>query len=71
MTIHPRYEARRLYKHYESSTDVFVDREEHIEWMNKALERCKDECAILRLKLFDERLNLCYDSLDVSYRFLK
>ena len=31
-----------MYKHYETSNDVFVDREEHIKWMNDALERCKE-----------------------------
>ena len=39
-----------MYKHYESSEDVFVDREEHIEWMNKALERCKKKSVVLHLK---------------------
>jgi tetratricopeptide (TPR) repeat protein len=39
-----------MYKHYETSDDVFVDREEHIEWMNNALERCKKEPVVLHLK---------------------
>ena len=39
-----------MYKHYESSDDVFVDREEHIEWMNEALERCGKESVVLHLK---------------------
>ncbi|UCE09209.1 MAG: ATP-binding protein [Candidatus Thorarchaeota archaeon] len=39
-----------MYKHYETSDDVFVDREEYIEWMNDALERCKDESVVLHLK---------------------
>ncbi|NHJ13050.1 MAG: tetratricopeptide repeat protein [Candidatus Thorarchaeota archaeon] len=43
-------EAKRLYKHYETSHDVFVDREEYIEWMNKALQRCKNERVLLHLK---------------------
>ena len=39
-----------MYKHYETSADVFVDREEHIEWMNNALERCKKKSVVLHLK---------------------
>ncbi|MFW9888961.1 MAG: tetratricopeptide repeat protein [Candidatus Thorarchaeota archaeon] len=39
-----------MYKHYESSEDVFVDREDHIEWMNEALKRCKSESVVLHLK---------------------
>ncbi len=39
-----------MYRHYESSEEVFVDREEHIEWMNDALERCKDKSVVLHLK---------------------
>jgi tetratricopeptide (TPR) repeat protein len=39
-----------VYRHYESSEDVFVDREENIEWMNKALEECKRESVVLHLK---------------------
>ncbi|MFX1441751.1 MAG: tetratricopeptide repeat protein, partial [Promethearchaeota archaeon] len=39
-----------VYKHYESSEDVFVDREEHIEWMNEALRRCAKESVVLHLK---------------------
>ncbi|MFW9967943.1 MAG: tetratricopeptide repeat protein [Candidatus Thorarchaeota archaeon] len=39
-----------MYKHYESSEDVFVDREEHIQWMNQALERCKHGSVVLHLK---------------------
>ncbi|MHA1964498.1 MAG: tetratricopeptide repeat protein [Candidatus Thorarchaeota archaeon] len=39
-----------MYKHYETSDDVFVDREENIEWMNEALERCKKESVVLHLK---------------------
>ncbi|MFW9889223.1 MAG: tetratricopeptide repeat protein [Candidatus Thorarchaeota archaeon] len=39
-----------MYKHYESSEDVFVDREEHIEWMSNALERCKKKSVVLHLK---------------------
>ncbi|MFW9965325.1 MAG: tetratricopeptide repeat protein [Candidatus Sifarchaeia archaeon] len=39
-----------MYKHYETSDEVFVDREEHIEWMNEALERCKKKSVVLHLK---------------------
>ena len=39
-----------MYKHYETSDEVFVDREEHIEWMNEALERCKKRSVVLHLK---------------------
>jgi hypothetical protein len=39
-----------VYKHYETSEDVFVDREEQIEWMSKALERCKKGGVVLHLK---------------------
>jgi tetratricopeptide (TPR) repeat protein len=43
-------EVRSVYRHYETSDDVFVDREEHIEWMNEALERCRKESVVLHLK---------------------
>ncbi len=39
-----------MYKHYETSDDVFVDRKEHIEWMNDALARCKERSVVLHLK---------------------
>lgn len=39
-----------MYKHYEPSDDVFVDREEFIEWMNEALVRCKKKSVVLHLK---------------------
>ncbi|MGY5872964.1 MAG: tetratricopeptide repeat protein [Candidatus Thorarchaeota archaeon] len=39
-----------MYKHYETSDDVFVDREEHIEWMNDALERCKEKSPVMHLR---------------------
>jgi tetratricopeptide (TPR) repeat protein len=39
-----------VYKHYETSDDVFVDREEYIEWMNEALQRCKKKSVVLHLK---------------------
>ena len=39
-----------MYRHYESSEDVFVDREVQIEWMNEALKRCKKKSVVLHLK---------------------
>ncbi|MFW9805720.1 MAG: tetratricopeptide repeat protein [Candidatus Thorarchaeota archaeon] len=39
-----------MYKHYESSEDVFVDREDQIQWMNQALKRCKKKSVVLHLK---------------------
>ncbi|MFW9767940.1 MAG: tetratricopeptide repeat protein [Candidatus Thorarchaeota archaeon] len=39
-----------MYKHYETSDDVFVDREEYIEWMDKALVDCKKKSVVLHLK---------------------
>ncbi|MHA2210294.1 MAG: hypothetical protein ACXABV_14115, partial [Candidatus Thorarchaeota archaeon] len=39
-----------MYEHYEPSEDVFVDREEFIEWMNEALIRCKKKTVVLHLK---------------------
>ncbi|MFW9805722.1 MAG: ATP-binding protein, partial [Candidatus Thorarchaeota archaeon] len=39
-----------MYKHYETSEDVFVDREEYIEWMDDALQRCKKKSVVLHLK---------------------
>ncbi|MFW9967944.1 MAG: hypothetical protein ACFFEA_12395 [Candidatus Thorarchaeota archaeon] len=39
-----------MYKHYETSDDVFVDREEYIKWMDDALDRCKDGNIILHLR---------------------
>jgi tetratricopeptide (TPR) repeat protein len=43
-------EVRRVYEHYETSDDVFVDREEFIEWMDEALVKCKEKSVILHLK---------------------
>ncbi|MFX1560906.1 MAG: tetratricopeptide repeat protein, partial [Promethearchaeota archaeon] len=39
-----------MYKHYDASDDVFVDREEYIEWMDEALKRCKKKSVVLHLK---------------------
>ncbi|MGY5877266.1 MAG: tetratricopeptide repeat protein, partial [Candidatus Thorarchaeota archaeon] len=38
-----------MYKHYESSDRIFVDREEYIDWMNEALRRCKEKSVVLHL----------------------
>ncbi|MHA2159439.1 MAG: tetratricopeptide repeat protein [Candidatus Thorarchaeota archaeon] len=43
-------EVWSVYKHYETSDDVFVDREEYIDWMNEALVRCKEKAVVLHLK---------------------
>jgi len=39
-----------MYEHYESTERVFVDREEYLEWMTKALERCKERSVVLHLR---------------------
>lgn len=39
-----------MYKYYDSSDDVFVDREEYIEWMSEALQQCNDRAMILHLR---------------------
>ncbi|MFW9889085.1 MAG: tetratricopeptide repeat protein [Candidatus Thorarchaeota archaeon] len=39
-----------MYEHYDSSERIFVDREEYLEWMNDALERCRKESVILHLR---------------------
>ncbi|MHA2321360.1 MAG: tetratricopeptide repeat protein [Candidatus Thorarchaeota archaeon] len=38
-----------MYKHYESSDRIFVDREEYIEWIDEALRRCKEKSVVLHL----------------------
>ncbi len=43
-------EVRSVYKHYEAADDVFVDREEFIDWMKEALVRCKEKTVVLHLK---------------------
>ncbi|MHA2425926.1 MAG: hypothetical protein ACXAEF_14135, partial [Candidatus Thorarchaeota archaeon] len=43
-------EVRSVYKHYETSDEVFVDREEYIEWMDEAIVRCKKKSVVLHLK---------------------
>jgi hypothetical protein len=39
-----------VYKHFEPSERIFVDREEYLEWMDEALERCRDKSVILHLR---------------------
>ncbi|MHA2303240.1 MAG: hypothetical protein ACXACD_20040 [Candidatus Thorarchaeota archaeon] len=39
-----------MYKHFEPSERIFVDREEYLEWMDEALERCRDKSVILHLR---------------------
>ncbi|MHA1943030.1 MAG: hypothetical protein ACW96M_01410, partial [Candidatus Thorarchaeota archaeon] len=38
-----------MFKHYESSDKIFVDREEYIEWMDEALRKCKEQSVVLHL----------------------
>ncbi len=39
-----------MYEHYEPTERVFVDREEHLEWMAEALERCRERSVVLHLR---------------------
>ncbi|MFW9964264.1 MAG: hypothetical protein ACFFCX_11910 [Candidatus Sifarchaeia archaeon] len=39
-----------MYEHYEPSERVFVDREEYLDWMARALERCKEQSVVLHLR---------------------
>ncbi|MFW9967006.1 MAG: tetratricopeptide repeat protein [Candidatus Thorarchaeota archaeon] len=39
-----------MYKRFEPSEQVFVDREEYLEWMHEALKRCKDRPVVLHLR---------------------
>ncbi|KXH69967.1 MAG: hypothetical protein AM326_01365 [Candidatus Thorarchaeota archaeon SMTZ-45] len=39
-----------MYEHYEPSERVFVDREEYLDWMAEALERCKERSVVLHLR---------------------
>jgi hypothetical protein len=39
-----------MYEHYEPTERVFVDREEHLDWMARALERCKEQSVVLHLR---------------------
>ncbi|NHJ14652.1 MAG: tetratricopeptide repeat protein [Candidatus Thorarchaeota archaeon] len=39
-----------MYKRYEPSEQVFVDREEYLEWMDEALKRCKEQSVVLHIR---------------------
>ncbi|UCH03916.1 MAG: hypothetical protein JSW05_10035, partial [Candidatus Thorarchaeota archaeon] len=39
-----------MYEHYEPTERVFVDREEYLEWMDNALERCRERSVVLHLR---------------------
>ncbi|MFW9804125.1 MAG: tetratricopeptide repeat protein [Candidatus Thorarchaeota archaeon] len=39
-----------MYEHFEPVDRVFVDREEHLDWMTEALERCKEQSVVLHLR---------------------
>ncbi len=39
-----------MYEHFEPSERVFVDREEYLDWMAEALERCREESVVLHLR---------------------
>ncbi|MHA2603151.1 MAG: tetratricopeptide repeat protein [Candidatus Thorarchaeota archaeon SMTZ1-83] len=39
-----------MYERFQPSERVFVDREEYLEWMAEALERCKERSVVLHLR---------------------
>ncbi|MHA2207528.1 MAG: tetratricopeptide repeat protein [Candidatus Thorarchaeota archaeon] len=39
-----------MYEHFEPVDRVFVDREEYLDWMTEALERCKKRSVVLHLR---------------------
>ncbi len=39
-----------MYRQYDPSERIFVDREEYIQWMDYALQRCKENSVILHLR---------------------
>ncbi len=39
-----------MYEHFQPSEQVFVDREEYLDWMSEALKRCKDQSVVLHLR---------------------
>ncbi|MHA2210555.1 MAG: tetratricopeptide repeat protein [Candidatus Thorarchaeota archaeon] len=39
-----------MYKRFEPAEQVFVDREEYLEWMDEALKRCKNKPVVLHLR---------------------
>ena len=38
-----------MFKHFEPIEQVFVDREQHLDWMTRALQRCKEKSVVLHL----------------------
>ncbi len=39
-----------MYEHFQPSEQVFVDREEYLDWMSEALKRCRDQSVVLHLR---------------------
>ncbi|MHA1925206.1 MAG: tetratricopeptide repeat protein [Candidatus Thorarchaeota archaeon] len=39
-----------MYEHFEPVDRVFVDREEYLDWMTEALERCRERSVVLHLR---------------------
>ncbi|UCE11708.1 MAG: tetratricopeptide repeat protein [Candidatus Thorarchaeota archaeon] len=39
-----------MYEYFEPSEKVFVDREEYIDWMDQALQRCKKKSVVLHIR---------------------
>ena len=39
-----------MYKHFEPSEKIFVDREEYLDWMDEALKRCEEKSVVLHLR---------------------
>ncbi|MFW9910262.1 MAG: tetratricopeptide repeat protein [Candidatus Thorarchaeota archaeon] len=39
-----------MYEHYEPSERIFVDRVEHLEWMEEAIKRCMDRSIVLSIR---------------------
>jgi hypothetical protein len=35
-----------VYERFEPSERIFVDREEYLDWMDQALERCKEKGVV-------------------------
>ncbi|MFX1368302.1 MAG: tetratricopeptide repeat protein [Promethearchaeota archaeon] len=39
-----------MYEHFRPSERVFVDREEHLDWMSEALQRCTEKSVVLHIR---------------------
>ena len=39
-----------MYEHFQPSERIFVDREEHLTWMDEALKRCKEKSIVMHLR---------------------